>query len=178
MLDLAWIGIALGWLRGGKLRNLANIKLNCFGCILLSFVFSFLISNYDKLGFSLTAPQISLVYFCSYLLLLIGLLANWYIPGFAVALVGVAANFVVILLNGMTMPVTPGALPWIHPVDFYHSSQALTHSLLNSATKLPFFADIILVPAQYPFSGAYSVGDLLLLLGLTWAIQSLMIGQR
>ena len=130
--------------------------------------------NSGFLGLDRYPVLISTLYLLSFVALLIGLAKNVHLPGARLALLGAALNFVVIISNGCKMPVTPDMFTWITPESFAQSTQSLTHQVLTSATRLPFLADIIVLPPGLPLAGIYSIGDLLLYAGIIWVVQDQM----
>jgi MFS family permease len=91
------------------------------------------------------------------------LVVNLRIPGLAIAAAGGACNLAAIIANGGYMPVSPegarmvGHLP---PIGYSHTIEA-------ASAYLQPLTDIIVVPPPLPFSNVYSIGDLLLIIGLT-----------
>ena len=132
------------------------------------------IVNSGSLGLSRYPALASIFYLLSFIAILIGLFKNAHLPGARLALLGAALNFIVILSNGYKMPVTPRMFAWITPETFTQSTQSLTHQVLTSATRLPFLADIIVLPPGLPLAGIYSIGDLLLYAGIVWVVQTQM----
>jgi hypothetical protein len=106
----------------------------------------------------------------SYSLLLLGLAANLRILGFKVLFAGAALNFLVIAFNGWRMPVTPEALAkagFVEDASLALGSQLPDPKnvlLLERDTNLAFYSDII--PSTFPLHSVWSVGDLLIILGL------------
>lgn len=143
--------------------------------IILSLLFTFMINNGIRFGLDGVPGLIAGLYFFSFVAILVGIIANRRLPGMPIAALGTLANFAVIIANGLKMPVSTGMFNWISPRSFHVSTQALTHSVMSEATKLPFLADVILIPPGYPLSGIYSIGDLLLYTGIAWAIGQLMV---
>jgi hypothetical protein len=81
---------------------------------------------------------------------------------------GVLCNMVAIAANGGYMPATRAALELAGiPV----SSQLHNNSLLADAgTRLGFLSDIFAVPRWAPLANVFSVGDLLVAVGLAWLL--------
>lgn len=106
----------------------------------------------------------------SYLLLLAGVVANLRVLGFKVMFAGAALNFLVIAFNSWRMPVTPEALRkagFIEESAFAPGSQLPDPKnilLLEEETNLSLFSDII--PSTFPIHSVWSIGDLLIILGL------------
>jgi hypothetical protein len=96
--------------------------------------------------------------------------ANWRLAGIPVAGLGALCNLVAILANHGTMPAAPAALASAglaaHPRR-YANSAAVAHP------RLAFLGDIFAVPRRFPLHNVFSVGDLLLALGIVIAIHAL-----
>ena len=112
------------------------------------------------------AAQVSL-HLASYALLLVFLALNIRLPGLWVAAAGFSCNFLVIAANGGRMPVSPGA--WSASVGTAPSSAGVIQdnvALAGSDTRLSWLGDILPVPV-HPVANALSIGDLLLIVGIT-----------
>lgn len=100
-------------------------------------------------------------------------LAGWFvfqnrrISGLPLIALGGALNGVTIALNGGTLPASRAALAraGIDPTagDF-NNSAVLAHP------HLPWLGDIFAVPASWPFSNVFSIGDVLVLVGLAYGL--------
>jgi MFS family permease len=100
-------------------------------------------------------------------------LRNVRIPGLAVIAAGGASNLVAIVANGGYMPVSPeGARSVGHALTSgYTNTIALADPVLKPLT------DIIVVPPPLPLANVYSVGDLLIVIGLAIALASAVYRQ-
>jgi len=97
--------------------------------------------------------------------------AGWFVtmnrrvPGILVIAVGAASNGLAIAANGGTLPASRGALERaglpIDPHEFVNSG-VLAHP------HLAFLGDIFATPAWVPLANVFSVGDLLILVGVAW----------
>lgn len=99
----------------------------------------------------------------SYLLLGAFAWSNRRVAGVAIVALGGFLNFVVIVANGGVMPADPDALA--------AAGRSVTEGeFSNSAhvadAKLAFLGDVIPTPGFLPVSNVYSVGDLLIVLGV------------
>jgi hypothetical protein len=88
------------------------------------------------------------------------LAANWRVPGIPLAALGVALNLLVIAANGGVMPASP--LPADAPG--FQSSAAVADP------RLAFLGDVFALPASWPLSNVFSVGDMLIAVGLAWGV--------
>lgn len=95
------------------------------------------------------------------------LAANWRLPGMPLVAVGAAMNLVAITVNGGVMPASPSALAGAGlPVN----QPGFQNSAVVADPQLAFLGDVFFIPASWPLSNVFSVGDVLLTLGLVWAL--------
>jgi hypothetical protein len=97
--------------------------------------------------------------------------AGWYvvlnrrIPGLWVVALGAASNGVAIAVNGGTLPASRAALETagihLQPGEFVNSG-VLEHPHLG------FLGDVFAIPAGVPLANVFSVGDVLIVLGVAW----------
>lgn len=116
------------------------------------------------------------VHALSYLLLAVFIGANRRLPGMWLLAAGFLANALVILSNGGYMPASEEALRaagrWTllqEAGGTYNNS-----SLIGPQTRLWFLADVFAIPAGLPFANVFSLGDVLLALGVLVLVPGLM----
>jgi hypothetical protein len=95
------------------------------------------------------------------------LAANWRVPGMVVTALGAALNLLAILANGGVMPASPAALAAAGlPAD----EPGFRNSDVVDDPRLAFLGDVFAIPASWPLSNVFSVGDLLIGVGLAWGL--------
>jgi MFS family permease len=102
------------------------------------------------------------LYVLSVAAVLVCVLGNLRIPGLAIAALGGLLNIAAIIANGGYMPIDPAAaraVGHVPPTGYSHTVEA-------TALYLQPLTDIIIVPPPLPFSNVYSIGDLLIVVGL------------
>ena len=98
------------------------------------------------------------------------LAANWRLPGVPLITLGAAGNLVAIAANGGVMPASPSALAGAGlPVD----ASGFQNSAALADPRLAFLGDVFHLPAAWPLSNVFSVGDLLIALGILWAVHGI-----
>ena len=90
---------------------------------------------------------------------------------------GLAANLVVIVANGGWMPISPATAAALYPgagVGYGLLGSRLGWSknivLAKGSMQLGFLSDCLLVPGWVPWKYAFSVGDVLIAIGVFWLL--------
>jgi hypothetical protein len=99
----------------------------------------------------------------SYLLLGAFAWANRRLAGVPIIALGGLSNFVAIVANGGVMPADRDAIASLAHTTAkgdFANSQVLAHP------KLPFLGDVFATPASWPLHNVFSVGDIVLVLGV------------
>jgi hypothetical protein len=95
------------------------------------------------------------------------LAANRRVPGMALTALGAALNLLAITANGGVMPASPAALVAAGlPVD----EPGFQNSTAVDDPRLAFLGDVFAIPASWPLSNVFSVGDVLIGVGLAWGV--------
>ena len=164
------LGLVLGLLLGGRLENLANIRLRFLPLLFVAVIFRFAVEA--ALGFglplaeALRMPLLALAYG----LLLFVLWKNRWYPGLALAMVGITANGLAILANGGRMPVWAPAYEMSGiqgPIDSVLHFELAAEMGPEFLLGLGPLADIIPIPF-WPMQNVASLGDLFLTAGLAF----------
>lgn len=147
------IAIALGYLTGGRLSNLAHLRIRWAPLAIAGLVLQVI----NPPG---RWPLVMLV--GSFVLLLVFAIVNRHILGFWLILVGVSLNFLVIGLNA-GMPVSAQALSASGQEDTIgqltdRADSYVKHHLAGDDEKLLFLGDVIALPP--PIGQAISIGDI------------------
>jgi hypothetical protein len=164
---LAGLLVATVPLFGGHLRALAHVRIKSFwliaGALALQVVAISVVPTWPR-AVLVSAHLVSYV------------MAGWFVwlnrrvSGLPIVALGGALNAVTIAVNGGTLPASRSALATagIHPVagDF-NNSGVLAHP------HLAWLGDVIPVPASVPMANVFSIGDLLILLGLAYGLHHL-----
>jgi hypothetical protein len=150
------LGLLIGVASGGKIGNLAHLRLRWPWFVLAVL----LIREAAVINPLSRIDGVQYVYAAS----LAGLVAwtAWhirYVPGVWVVTLGAAMNLIVILANGAHMPVASGLAGSL--LERGHVGQ---YVLMGADTNLTWLGDWIGFP--WPVKGAYSPGDLVIAVGI------------
>jgi hypothetical protein len=163
-------GIIFGYIAGGSLKNMALRPLYWKSLALLAFVIQFVI--FSNLSFVKTLPAIIIVvmHYFSYICLLVFIIRNIKNRGVNVVGIGIFLNSLVIFLNGGHMPTIPQNLKNTsvgQSAEVINQGIAVQNSVkLTNETLLPWLGDIFYLPSWVPLSNVFSVGDIMIAIGI------------
>jgi len=178
LLSSILLGLVIGALAGGQLPRLADLRLRwvwLLGAALAVRVLAGLMVRTDVQAEFAGAWGLPLTYG----LIVVWLYRNWSVSGLQVAAIGVSLNILAVLLNGGKMPVWEGALlaSGLTLADLvgdpFHVvlGGGMTAGQFVAAGGL--FGDVVPIPVPI-LRDVVSVGDVLLWLGIVWAIVAAM----
>lgn len=162
------LGILAGLALGGRVERLSGLRIRWAPLAVAGLLGQVVL-------FSLpTSPPLEtfgpLAYVASTAAVFVALVANLRISGLAIVAAGAASNLAAIVANGGYMPTTRaalaaagGALP-----DGFSNSTIVPNPALQPLT------DIFSIPAGFPLATVFSVGDVLIAVGLSVAIAAAM----
>jgi len=123
-----------------------------------------------------TGAQVA--FLLSHLLLLTFVWLNRRVLGIRIVGIGVVFNLLAILSNGGFMPITPQTLVRINPGSAqdqwalgFHYGSSKDIILLQHDTTLWVLSDILVLPPPFRWPTAFSLGDLLIALGIIVTLQ-------
>jgi len=167
------LALVIGALMGGGLPRLADLKLRWAILLIVALALRLGAGYVGEAGI---APGIPLgwAYIAAYGLIFAWLWANWRVPGLQVASVGIGANMAAVLANAGQMPIWSAAF---FTAGFTEADIANDpfHTILEVDTVASFvargglFGDVIPLPVPI-IRDVISIGDVLLALGIFWAI--------
>lgn len=162
------LGIIAGLLTGGRLAALGDLKFRWPALVVIGLLTQIILFSdpvAERIG-ALGPP----IYVASTLLAVAAVLRNVAIPGFALVAAGAASNLAAIVANGGFMPAAPGALAALgkpEPAIYSNSSVVADPALAP-------LIDLFAMPGWLPFANIFSIGDVLLGLGIAVAIVATM----
>lgn len=162
------IGLAVGFLAGGRPAGLSQLQFRwpwvMLGGLLVQVVlFSDLVSS--RIGAA--GPPI---YAVSTAAVVLAVVANRGITGMPVVAMGAASNFAAIIANGGFMPAARGALQALGKVE----ATGYSNSVVAPDPALWPLTDIFALPTWLPFANVFSVGDVLIGIGVAIVIVAAM----
>lgn len=175
------LSLIVGKLRGGKLKGLGQVSINNAWLFILALIVEFGTLFAASAGLESVERYSMYLHAASYILLFAGIVSNRQHRSMGLVFLGSFLNFLVIFLNGGAMPVSVEALENAGLTSYAQivsDGSMVTHQPLTSMTKLPFLADIIVLPAFYPLPKVMSVGDIIISLGLFIFIQKAMLQEK
>ena len=163
------LGLALGLLAGGSLRNLAEIRLRWAGLLVVAVVIRFGTEAALAAGMDVVEAFRLPLLAGAFGILLVALWVNRSYPGLSLAFLGVLSNGLVILANGGFMPIWGPALSTagLTPADVTRSFHVVIDGGASEFLgRLLILGDVI--PFPFILQNVYSLGDLFLALGLAF----------
>ena len=154
------------------LENIAHVRIKGLALFPASFFLQylsmFIVQRYGNTSAGLFVMKYFMwIHLLSYQFLLVGVVLNIGKGYMKILFLGTMLNFIVILFNGMQMPVRippEYARAWENYI-YLISGKDLVHTVMTDDTKLSVLGDIIMLKKPYPFNKTISIGDVFLLLG-------------
>jgi hypothetical protein len=157
-------GLVVGRLAGGRVDRLADLRIRWAWLAIAGLaaqVVLFLPTIGDALG-----PVAPWLYAGSTAAILAVILVNLRIPGLALVAAGAACNLAAIIANGGYMPVSPAALASLG----WEQAPGYSNSATIADPALAPLTDVLAMPSWLPFANVFSVGDVLIAVGLAATI--------
>ena len=166
------IGIVAGYLLGGRLDRLAELQ----------FRWAWLAVAGLAVQVALFSPAIApiigdagpVIYTASTLAVLLAVLRNWRLPGLAIVALGAGCNLLAIAANGGVMPASPEAVAALG----MEAAEGFSNSVVMTDPALRPLTDIFALPTWLPAANVFSIGDVLIGVGVATVIAMGMRGVR
>lgn len=170
-----WVEILIGliviyFLKGSKIKNIGKLEIKYAPLICLAFLMRFLIV-FINLQYSYIHPGFRIINIASFIILGYALFNNRDLPGMKLTILGIAMNFIAILLNGGSMAVWREGLEMVGLHDYIvYLQEGLyqTHSLMNESTNIisKVLGDWIPLVKPHPRPRVISIGDIIMTAGV------------
>lgn len=166
---------------GGRVSNLAQIQIKRGWLAPLAFLMqAYLIFVPAETAGGLLSSR-SLILIVSNCLLFVVIWQNRELQGVKLIGLGLLLNFVVIVLNGGFMPITPEALIQTGHDSYaprletgYRVARTKNVVLEPGEARLWFLSDILVLPRPFPIPSAVSVGDVVIAAGVFFFLREPM----
>lgn len=157
------IGILAGYLIGGRLERLGSVRLRWVPLALIGLAIQVVLFT-EPVG---TWPEgiVPAVYQASTAMVLVAVLRNLAVPGVAIIAVGAACNLAAIVANGGWMPADRAALDSVGGLP-----PGASNSIVVAEPALRLLTDLFALPAWLPLANVFSVGDVLIGVGVATTI--------
>jgi hypothetical protein len=169
---------------GGRLSSIADLSVRHLWLAPLAFLIqAYLIFSPGERGGGLLSGR-SVVLVFSYALLLVVVWLNRQLAGVKLIALGLLLNFLVIVLNGGFMPITPEAL--LRTGYDVNAPELETGYLVGRSknvvmeagkARLWFLSDIFVLPRPFPIPAAFSLGDVVIAAGMFFFLWKPMMGK-
>jgi len=163
------IGLVAGWLLGGRVDGLAGVRFRLTPLAVFALLVQVVL--FSPLAGDLAPDTGRLIYIGSTALVLAVVLANLRLTGLPIIVAGAASNLAAIVANGGSMPASPSALAALD-----RGVGAHTNSVVLVQPALEPLTDVFATPAWLPLANVFSVGDVLIGVGVAVAIAAAMRG--
>ena len=166
---------------GGRASDLTQVQLRWGWLAPLAFLMqAYLIFFPAERAGDVLSPR-SLLLVASQVLLFVVIWQNRHLGGIKVIGLGLLLNFLVMVVNGGFMPITPETLVQI---GYDGNASQLETGYIVGRTKnvvaepgeasLWFLSDVMVIPRPFPIPTALSLGDLLIVLGVFFFLREAM----
>ena len=162
------VGIVAGLAAGGSLGNLSGFRFRWASLAVAGLLVQVVL--FTPTGDRLAGAAGPAIYVASTAAVFVAVLRNVRLPGMAVVALGSISNLAAITANGGAMPADPGALA-IAGLD---GAGDHTNSVVLAEPALRPLTDIFGIPAWLPFANVFSIGDVLIGVGIVVLIVALM----
>ncbi len=158
------LGIIIGWLIKGRIKNLNNIELKGWPLIICATAIqAFLLIDFNYLSGYLSLYY-RYLYIFSFMLLLLFVLMQKRQAGIIIIGFGILLNLIVITANQGKMPVDTIRLPETVVTELSSGEMSPFHNTADDTTSFRLLGDWI--PVWYKKNRLLSIGDILLAVGV------------
>jgi len=168
------VGVAAGYLAGGRLRNLERLTLTRPWLVLAALGLQLV--AFSPVGATLGQPTAVVLHLASYGLLAWFVVLNRRRLGVSIAGLGMGLNLVTIAANGGYMPASKAALELAGAA--YSGETHNNSAVIGAGTHLGYLGDIFAAPSWMPAANVFSIGDLVVVAGIAVLLVASMRGSR
>jgi hypothetical protein len=161
------IGILAGLAAGGSLANLSGFRVRWAGLAVAGLLIQLVL--FTPFGHSIAGGAGPVIYVVTTLAVFATVLGNIGLTGMPIVALGALSNLAAITANGGSMPASAAALA-IAGLE----AESHTNSVVLPNPALEPLTDIFALPAWLPLANVFSVGDVLIGVGLVIVIAAAM----
>jgi len=162
------VGILAGLLARGRLEHLTEFRFHWGGLAIAGLFVQ--VGLFTPAGDELAGDAGPALYVLSTLAVFAAVARNVRLPGMAIVALGSISNLAAITANGGAMPADAGALT----VAGLNGAGVHTNSVVLADPALQPLTDIFAIPAAWPLANVFSVGDVLIAVGIVIVIAAAM----
>lgn len=164
------IGLVVGRLLGGRFEYLSRLRFEWAWLALAGLAIQLVLFS-TSIADSFPPGVGEAVYVASTGMVLVAVWRNLAVPGLAIVAVGSISNLAAVVANGGVMPTTPEALT----AAGLGAEEGFSNSAVLAEPALAPLTDIFAIPAGLPLANVFSVGDVLIAVGI---VATIAIGMR
>ncbi len=161
-------GLLAGAVAGGRIAALADLHIRWLGVAVAGLAFQLVLFH------PVVAERVGdlgpVLYVGSTVAVFAALLRNLALPGLPIVALGAALNLLVILANGGVMPSDPAAWQALTGVAAVPTDDFTNSTLMGPGTALPWLGDVFVLPRPIPLANVFSIGDVLIAVGIAWCV--------
>jgi hypothetical protein len=155
------VGVLAGYLLGGRLDRLSELHFRWAGVAIAGLLVQVVLFA-EAVGGALGPDLGAVIYVASAAAVLVAVVLNARLPGIPILAIGATLNLAAILANGGVMPTTNDALRAAGLAD----QPGFSNSAVLADPALAPLTDIYALPAWFPLANVFSIGDVLIGLGV------------
>jgi uncharacterized protein DUF5317 len=164
------IGVVVGLLLGGRLERLSQIGFEWAGLALAGLAIQ--VALFSTTFADSFPPGVgAAIYVASTGMVLVAVWRNLAVPGLAIVAIGAISNLAAVVANVGVMPTTPEALA----TAGLSTEEGFSNSAVVADPALAPLTDIFAIPAGLPLANVFSIGDVLIAIGI---VATIVIGMR
>ena len=152
--------LALGLVLGGRLGNLAELRLRASWLFLVAIALQVVAFPFAFLPWRMDAGIASVLWLTSYGFLIVGAFVNRRVTGVPIVALGICMNVAAVVANGGTMPVSYSAM---HNAG--RTAVTQTNSTAAADPRLEWLVDRWAAPEWIPLANVFSIGDVVIAAG-------------
>lgn len=162
------VGLVVGFAARGSLDGLIALRFRWGPLAIAGLLVQVVL--FTAFGDSLAGDLSPVIYVASTVVVLVAVVRNWRMAGMPIVAAGSLSNLVAITANGGFMPASQEALD----IAGFAGPGDHTNSVVLADPAFRLLTDIFALPAAVPLANVFSVGDVLIGLGILIVIVAAM----